>query len=147
MIPLEFHDATDKENHNHGRHLRFLYDLLRERLDSANVNISHRRMPSYEDHCEFVERGSGYAAFWVIANEGDPTQLYASFYVTERREVGLFVAKGHQGKGYGKWILSEFLKEFPGEYFANIHPENCRSKRFFRDMGFEPCQHTYRIST
>jgi len=96
---------------------------------------------------EFVERGSGYEAHWVIANEGDPKQLFAVMYVTSRCEVGLFVAKSHQNRGFGKWIMSEFLREFPGTYYANIHPENCRSKRFFSDMGFEPCQHTYKFTS
>jgi GNAT superfamily N-acetyltransferase len=143
MIPFEFFDAKDRDDPNHGLHLKFLYDLLEERIKLSNVNISHVTMPTWEEHILFVEGQSGYAAHWIIANEGDPKQLFATMYVTERNEIGLFVAAPYRGKGYGKAILQAFLDEFPGTYYANLHPENFASKRFFCDMGFKPLQHTY----
>jgi len=145
MIPLEFRDAQDKEDPNHGRHLRFLYDLLRERLDQASVNITHVKMPSYEDHVLFVEGQSGYEAHFVIVNEGDPTQMFATLYVTDRCEIGITVARSHQDKGYGRWILETFLSEFPGTYYANINPENFKSQKLFGSLGFKPLQYTYKL--
>jgi len=144
MIPLSFEDAQDRDHPNHGRHLRFLYDLLRERLEQAHVNISHVKLPSYEQHIAFVEGGSGYDAHFIIVNEDFPEQAVGSLYVTPNNEIGLFVAKGHQAKGYGRWILKTFLEEFPGEYLANIHPQNIISQRLFKEFGFNLLQQTYK---
>jgi len=100
-------------------------------------------MPSYEDHVLFVEGQSGYDAHWVVVNEGDPTQMFATLYVTERAEIGITVARAHQDKGYGRWILETFLSEFPGTYYANIAPENFKSQKLFSSLGFKCRQFTY----
>ena len=146
-LTVSYEDATDKEHPHHGVHLSFLYDLLKERLTSVNVNISHAAMPTYEKHIDFVEKNSGYKLHFVIVNADVPTQCIGTLYATTRNEIGLFIIKRHQEHGYGKEAIRTLLREYPDQYYANVHPENYRSRAMFTALGFKALQYTYAIDT
>ena len=128
-----------------------LWDLLVERFkeDDPYVNISHRKLPSYDKHIAFVR--SKPFAVWYLIDVGGAWVGYVS--MTTRNEIGIVLFSKHRGKGYGSTALKKLmattkpLPKKPGkrraEYLANINPKNARSIRMFEKLGFKLMQHTY----
>jgi len=114
-----------------------LYALLSERDEAAN--ISHRAMPSFEDHCRFVE-SMPYEGWYFI---GD---AFGACYLSHQNEIGVFVFKQHRGKGYGPQAVKA-LMELHGKrrYLANVSPRNEASAAMFAALGFKMVQHTYEV--
>lgn len=118
---------------------RVLYRLLEER--TPEVNISHRAMPTWEQHCAFIA-SHPYDAWYLIETEtGEPA---GAIYLTQASEIGIFLLRAHQGHGYGKRAVQELMKLHPRErYLANINPANESSIAFFHELGFHHIQNTY----
>ena len=129
----------------HLPHVAFLYDLLAERDPVAN--ISHREMPSFEAHRNFVE-SHPYQAWYVIHADDEPI---GAVYLTKPggpyqagNEIGISISKVHQGHGYGKQAVYLLMRMHPAKRFlANIAPGNARSLAMFEKLGFELIQHTF----
>lgn len=118
---------------------RILYDLLQEREE--HVNISHREMPSFEDHCEFVDHNPYQCWFFIMADDGE---VAGSIYLTDDMEIGIFLFKKYLGMGFGGEAVKELMALYgPGRYVANIAPRNDLSQKFFVDMGFAELQRVY----
>ncbi|MEM2160554.1 MAG: GNAT family N-acetyltransferase [Candidatus Nitrosotenuis sp.] len=121
---------------------QFLYNLLKER--DPRANISHKNMPSYEQHVKFV-LSKPYSK-WYVVMKSDKT--VGSVYLTKNNEIGLFIQKNMQDKGIGYHALQALVKKNPRKfYLANVSPKNKRSIRFFKNNGFELIQHTYRLES
>lgn len=142
MIELiSVYDAPEAE--------KVLYDLLLER--TPEQSISHRSMPTYEQHQEFV-RSRPYRA-WYLARQNligeepmdDAHRFIGSAYLTHDHEIGLFIFREHHGKGYGDRVLAEMRHWHPGNMLANISPHNAVSQRFFAKHGGKLIQCTYLI--
>jgi RimJ/RimL family protein N-acetyltransferase len=115
----------------------FLYELLGERDHVAN--ISHREMPSFKQHSEFVD-SRPYRAWYMIFADDQPV---GATYLTEQNEIGVFILKAHQGNCYGKQAIYLLMKMHPQKRFlANIAPGNARSLAMFEKLGFELVQLT-----
>ena len=69
---------------------RFLYDLLIER--DTRVNISHKKMPTYNQHVSFVS-AKPYSKWYVILYGVNKA---GSIYLTSRNEIGIFIKKSFQ---------------------------------------------------
>lgn len=127
-------DVYIKHKQTYEDNLKFLYELMKER--EKHVNISHKEMPTFLEHRIFVDRRP-YSYWWIIekAFGGAPV---GAMYLTDKREIGLFVRKEHQGQGYGDTAL-EHVKDMLGRpIYANINPENKQSAKFFSERGFVP---------
>lgn len=124
----------------------FLYTLLAERPPEAN--ISHREMPTPEQHRQFVHR-KPYAHWYLIGDEnrGDGRQgpNFGAIYLTQAREVGIFILRFYWGSGYARMALEELRRLHPGPILANVAPANERSARFFQAAGGRIIQHTYEL--
>lgn len=119
---------------------RFLYELLSERDPVAN--ISHKKMPTYDEHVRFVT-SKPYLRWYVVYYNGKKS---GSVYLTRQNEIGIFVKKEWQGKGIGSQILELIIeKNGPGRYLANISPKNKKSIEFFKNNGFNLIQYTYEL--
>jgi RimJ/RimL family protein N-acetyltransferase len=119
---------------------RFLFEILKERDPKAN--ISHRKMPTYEEHVKFV-MSKPYSKWYVIKSEKDNI---GSVYLTINNEVGIFIKKDFQKKGIGKKALKAAMDLNPrSRYLANVSPRNLGSIRFFKDNGFILVQYTYEL--
>ena len=119
---------------------RFLYDLLKER--DSRVNISHKKMPTYNEHLKFI-KSKPYTK-WYIVKWG--TQKIASIYLTSQNEIGIFIKKTHQNKNLGGIIMSQLIQKNPRErYLANVSPKNKISEIFFKSHGFKFIQKTYEL--
>lgn len=117
-----------------------LYQLLAER--QPEESISHRAMPSFKAHVDFV-RSRPYVAWYVVVR-GD--KAVGACYLTSRGEVGIGILREHRGKGLAKDALMLLFGLHPRhEYLANINPHNLVSLKLFESIGFKgPIQVTLR---
>ena len=119
---------------------RLLYQLLLER--KRNVNISHREMPSWRQHCKFIARRP-YAAWYLITARGD---YIGAIYLTAMNEIGVGILAQWRGKGLGSHAIGLLMRKHGRRrYLANINPRNEESIRMFRRLGFRIVQKTYEL--
>lgn len=113
-----------------------LWRVLADRPEVAN--ISHKRMPTWEEHCAFVE--SKPYAHWYLIDAGD---FVGATYITRQRELGIGVMNCYRGNGYGRNALVMMMEKHPGQFLANIAPNNLQSQVLFQQLGFNLIQYTY----
>lgn len=116
-----------------------LYQLLEER--EPHQNISHKEMPSYGEHLCFIAM-KPYPAWYLLEDNG---VMVGAIYLTHAREVGLFIFKAYQGRGYGKEALGLLRAAHPGRLLANVSLRNAPSMAFFVRNGFEMLQLTLEL--
>lgn len=120
--------------------LRFLYELLKKREPSTN--ISHRKMPTYNEHVNFVLT-KPYSKWYIIYYGKNKA---GSIYLSKQNEVGIFIKKAFFMKGIGTEALRLLMKLNPSERFlANVNPKNKKSIEFFKKNRFKILQHTYEL--
>jgi L-amino acid N-acyltransferase YncA len=120
---------------------RFLYDLLMER--DTRVNISHKKMPTYNQHVSFVS-AKPYSKWYVILYGVNKA---GSIYLTSQNEIGIFIKKSFQNKQIGNIALHKLIQKNPKKrYLANVNPQNKKSMRFFKNNGFKLIQYTLELS-
>jgi RimJ/RimL family protein N-acetyltransferase len=119
---------------------QLLYRLLGER--EPQVNISHRVMPTWQQHCKFIARRP-YAAWYLIKSRGD---YVGAIYLTAMNEIGVAVLAQWRGHGLGpRAIRALMFKHERQRYMANINPRNEKSIRMFGRLGFRIIQQTYEL--
>ena len=137
----------------------FLYELLRQR-DIDTVSLSHRVIPTAEDHIEFY-CSKPYQRWYIILIDG---QRVGTVYLSKRNEIGIDILKGYQRNGYGSWAVREVIRRHEnslrtpdqlwrkamgyseGPILANINPKNTASLEMFRSIGFIDFQVTLRYN-
>ena len=120
---------------------KFLYGLLKER--ESDVNISHKKMPTYAQHIKFIE-SKPYSKWYIIEVDGERA---GSIYLTKQNEIGIFLNEGLQEKGICSNALNVLIGKNPDlRYLANINPENKKSIKFFKKLGFTLIQYTYELN-
>jgi RimJ/RimL family protein N-acetyltransferase len=117
----------------------FLWRLLAQRPQQAN--ISHRKMPTWQEHCDFVD--SRPYLYWYLIDCGD---YVGAVYLSKQREIGIGVLAQFWGHGYGKSAIQMLMAKHPGKFLANVAPGNRVSIELFADMGFRHIQNTYEIA-
>lgn len=118
--------------------ISFLYKLLLER--SPRVNISHKTMPSYKKHVNFV-KSKPYAKWYIILNNN---KKIGSVYLTNINEIGISLKKEFDKNRIKERVLKLFMIENPRKkYLVNISPKNTKSINFFKKNGFSLVQNTY----
>ena len=133
---------TYNPSQNNGQYIKFLYSLLFQRTEDES--ISHKKMPSYENHCTFIN-SKPYLIWSVVTNVDN--LMIGSFYISYHDEIGIFIDKAYRGRGYGTEILKHLLEVYPYMGFlANINPKNHKAIRLYAKEGFKPLQNTYHIS-
>lgn len=131
-------------------HVKFLYRLLSQR--EAHQNISHKVMPTFEAHTNFVN-SKPYLEWYIIVVDN---LFIGAIYLTKEFEIGLFIDKKYRGCGFGSIALNKLIQETHiRPLYANISPRNIRSQKFFERNGFqfkefteggdgEPIQYVYK---
>ncbi len=114
-------------------------------LRPKNVNISHRKMPTFPQHLRFFNSKPYKAWYFLRAPSGED---FGSIYLTKHDEIGIFLLKSHQGKGCGKKAVKLIIRKHPGvkRFLANISPKNPRSLEFFASLGFKHIQNTFEFA-
>ena len=130
-----------------------LWDLLVERSkeNDPDVNISHCKLPTYDQHVAFV-RSKPYAVWYLLDVDG---AWIGYVNMAKQNEVGIILFRKYRGKGYGKLALKKLMEatkpllDIPGErsgaFLANINPKNERSIHLFESLGFKHIQNTYSL--
>tara|TARA_B100001167_G_C16591566_1_gene221648 strand:+ start:81 stop:554 length:474 start_codon:yes stop_codon:yes gene_type:complete len=130
----------------------FLYELLKNRDPGAN--ISHKKMPSYEEHIEFI-KSKPYTSWYIIEYQKEDI---GAIYLSRRDEIGI-TSRMHSPLALEKYTDSEFflittaaLKLFMKlnprkRYLANASPKNKKLGEFFVKNGFTALQNVYEISS
>lgn len=120
-----------------GYALERLYGLLSER--GGTENISHRTLPTMEDHVKFV-LSRPYAAWYLIIEGGS---CFGAIYLTWKDEIGISVFNKYSGAA-----VEELMNLHPRKkYLVNINPSNERLIEMFSGMGFGHIQNTYEFNT
>jgi len=119
---------------------RFLFNLLKER--NPRTNISHKKIPTYSEHIKFV-KSKPYSKWYIIENS--KTKV-GSIYLSKSDEVGIFLKKTYQRKGFANDALKLLIeKNSRARYLANVNPKNDRSNKFFKKNGFKLIQYTFEL--
>jgi RimJ/RimL family protein N-acetyltransferase len=109
----------------------------------ARANISHKKMPTYNQHVAFVS-AKPYSKWYVILYD---TNKAGSIYLTSQNEIGIFIKKSFQSKQLGNIALRKMIqKNAKKRYLANVNPQNKKSVRFFKNNGFKLIQYTFELS-
>ena len=118
----------------------FLYDLLKIRDPLAN--ISHKKMPSYDEHVNFI-LSNPYPIWYIIEYEG---KKIGSVYLSKQDEIGISLVDNSLYDKIGKSIIKLLIKNNPRKrYFAKTSPQNKKLQNFFVNNGFTGLEYTYEI--
>lgn len=116
-----------------------LWELLKER--TPEQSISHEEMPSWDEHVAYIVKRP--VPHWYLIG-GDDSWV-GSIYLSRRREIGIWIFRVHQRRGYGKASVEELMRMHPGKFYANVAPMNFDSHAFFNKLGGKVIQATYRL--
>ena len=129
---------------------KFLFDLLEER--DASANISHKKMPSYKSHIQFIKSEPYkrwyviYVRHWIDKPHRYDKEKVGSIYLSKNDEIGIFISKKFQGKNIGKYAINKLMKKWPRKRFlANVNPKNKKSIQFFKNNKFKLIQYTFEL--
>lgn len=118
----------------------YLWRLLSER--TPEQSISHKAMPTWDEHVSFIE-SRPYEAWYlieaVLENVDDValhTEIVGATYLSKQREIGIGIFSQYRGNGYGKHAVRTLMARHPGRFLANINPANEPSIQLFRSLGF-----------
>ena len=119
---------------------QFLYDLLKGR--ESDVNISHKKMPTYAQHMKFIE-SKPYSKWYIIKLSN---KKIGSAYLSKQNEIGIFIIKNMHQQKLGTSVLNILIKKnHRKRYLANINPKNKKSMGFFKKNGFKLVQYTFEL--
>lgn len=114
-------------------YLRFLFGLLEQR--KPYQNISHKFMPTYEAHVNFVT-SRPYLYWYIIAKDH---KYIGTVYISNLNEIGMFMLEDYTHLGYGSQVLDALYARHKNiqVFKANISPLNSDSIAFFANKGFK----------
>ena len=139
---------------------RTLYELLKERDDTVNVEATS--LPTYEQHvthCNWFLSGYNWGHWSLIQSDGE---IVGAVSCTAKNELGIFIFKKHQGRGYGPKAVLMMIEEIRRErdalehmpvtgganrcsFKAKINAKNKKSQSMFEGLGFVPQHITYEL--
>ena len=118
----------------------FLYELLKNR--DRNANISHKKMPSYDEHVEFV-MSKPYTNWYII--ECDKKNV-GSIYLSKRDEIGISINNDYEYEQIAKTVLKLLMKLNPRKrYLAHVNPKDVRTQEFLLKNGFAGLEYVYEM--
>ena len=118
----------------------FLFELLLQR--SSKENISHKKMPTYEEHIKFI-MSKPYYKWYIVKKDHDNI---GAVYLTQLNEIGISLVKRFDDEKTKNEVLELIMKKHPKKrYLVNINPKNKKSIRFFKKNGFKLIQHTFEL--
>jgi RimJ/RimL family protein N-acetyltransferase len=136
-------------------HIELLYELLKAR--PAKANISHKKMPTLEQHERFVKKHPYHD--WCLIEIGGaewdatPQQLIGSTFISKPAqpsvvgdELHVELFQGYNGYAYGEHALKLMIQKHPRSRFvANTSLTNYVSMALFAKLGFVECQRTFEL--
>ena len=118
----------------------FLYDLLKNK--DPNANISHKKMPSYDEHVKFV-MSKPYTNWYII--EYDKKNV-GTIYLSKQDEIGISINNDYEYDQIVKPALKLLMKlNQRKRYLANTSPKDVRSQEFLLKNGFTGLEYVYEM--
>ena len=118
----------------------FLYELLKNK--DPNANISHKKMPSYDEHVEFV-MSKPYTNWYII--EYDKKNV-GSIYLSKQDEIGISINNDYEYDQIVKPALKLLMKlNQRKRYLANTNPKDVRAQEFLLKNGFTGLEYIYEL--
>ena len=118
----------------------FLYDLLKNK--DPNANISHKKMPSYDEHVKFV-MSKPYTNWYIIEYE---KKNVGAIYLSKQDEIGISVSNDYEYDQIAKSALKLLMKlNQRKRYLANTSPKDVRSQEFLLKNGFTGLEYVYEM--
>lgn len=118
----------------------FLYQLLKER--DPNQNISHKNMPTSNEHKKFV-LSRPYTNWYIIKKNGEKI---GSIYLSKRDEIGISILKKIEFDEIAKSSFKLLMELNPRKrYLANVSPKNKISQKFLEKNGFAGLEYVYEL--
>ena len=118
----------------------FLYDLLKNK--DPNANISHKKMPSYDEHVEFV-MSKPYTNWYII--ECDKKNV-GTIYLSKQDEIGISINNDYEYDQIVKPALKLLMKlNQRKRYLANTSPKDVSAQEFLLKNGFTSLEYVYEI--
>ena len=118
----------------------FLYDLLKNK--DPNANISHKKMPSYDEHVKFV-MSKPYTNWYIIEYE---KKNVGAIYLSKQDEIGISVNNDYEYDQIVKPALKLLMKlNQRKRYLANTSPKDVRSQEFLLKNGFIGLEYVYEM--
>ena len=120
--------------------MSFLYELLKNK--DPNSNISHKKMPSYDEHVKFV-MSEPYTIWYII--ECDKKNV-GSIYLSKRDEIGISINNDFEYDQIVKTALKLLMKLNPRKrYLARVSPKDVKSQEFLLKNGFTGLEYIYEM--
>jgi len=120
---------------------KFLYHLLKERPNYSN--ITHDKMPTWEEHLRFISLERYFAWYIVKADYLGAIRDVGAVYLTRRDEIGIAIVRKYWRNGFSKAAIRKIIETVPRDkYYANINPININSQKLFKKMDFKILQYT-----
>jgi len=118
----------------------FLYELLKNK--DSNANISHKKMPSYDEHVEFV-MSKPYTNWYII--EYDKKNV-GTIYLSKQDEIGISINNDYEYDQIVKPTLKLLMKlNQRKRYLANTNPKDVRAQEFLLKNGFTSLEYVYEM--
>ena len=106
--------------------------ILFERLGSRKFSISHKNMPTLEEHVEFV-RNHPYRMWWLIVDALDTEKIIGSIYVNHDNSIGIDIDL--EQVNFSASLVTQKIKKLIapvdaqpsiiyGDFFYNVSPHN-----------------------
>ena len=120
--------------------MSFLHELLKNK--DPNSNISHKKMPSYDEHVEFV-MSKPYTNWYIIEYE---KKNVGAIYLSKQDEIGISVSNDYEYDQIVKPALKLLMKlNQRKRYLANTSPKDVRSQEFLLKNGFTGLEYVYEM--
>ena len=118
----------------------FLYELLKNK--DPNSNISHKKMPSYDEHLKFVS-STPYTNWYVI--EYDEKNVGA-IYLSKRDEIGISIGSNYEYEQIAKVAIKLLMELNPRKrYLVNVSPKDIVAQEFLLKNGFSGLEYVYEM--
>ena len=120
--------------------MSFLYELLKNK--DPNSNISHKKMPSYDEHVKFV-MSEPYTIWYIIECDKKNAGV---IYLSKQDEIGISINNHYEYEKIAEPALKLLMKLNPRKrYLANVSPKDVKSQEFLLKNGFTGLEYIYEM--
>ena len=126
------------------------YDCLFKLLKDRKYNISHKEMPTFKKHKEFIN--SAPYEHWYIFSAGET--ILGSFYIKKDNSIGIHL--NQPNINIVEKIIIFINKNFkpkkgipsliPNYFYVNIADNNDKMKSILKSIGLAPIQVSFKLS-
>ena len=119
---------------------QFLYELLKNK--DPNSNISHKKMPTYDEHVKFV-LSKPYTNWYIIEHD---KKNVGAIYLSKQDEIGISIMNDHKNEDIAKTAFKLLMELNPRKrYLANVSPQDVKLQEFLLKNAFTGLEYVYEL--